>query len=162
MAGFFRLRPVTLRTLGGLSRRRQSLCVGFPVSSERAKACLPGRNPSPRGSCKGCRLQPATRLIPPAPLRMAEETLVFFRNIEFLPFFVELPCRVGCPGIGEVWIHFVLQTEKDRKTNSFSRFCGLYSLYLFFVTPAEHILPPTVWITRQPLDKPQLPNNIQT
>ena len=130
-AGDPRLQPFKLRALGDPSRRRQGLYVYVPASSAGANARLPVRKPPPRGSCKGCRLRPAIRLLPPAPLLVAGETMNFLFVIDFIPFIGWLPYRGGCPSIEEAFI--CLFADRKRPQNqSFSRFCGLYQPDIHF------------------------------
>lgn len=79
LAGENRLQPDRLQALGDLSRRRQGLYVYVPASSAGANAHLPGRNPPPRGSCKG-----VFGLCPPVPLLVAGGTLTFLNIIPTL------------------------------------------------------------------------------
>lgn len=132
LAGENRLQPDRLQALGDLSRRRQGLYVYVPASSaggqrppagsETAATAVPGQS---------CRLRPAIRLLPPAPLLVAGETMNFLFVIDFIPFIGWLPYRGGCPSIEEAFI--CLFADRKRPQNqSFSRFCGLYQPDIHF------------------------------
>ncbi len=133
LAGRNRLQPDRLRALDDPSRRRQGLYVYVPASSAGANARLPVRKPPPRGSCKGCRTMSAIRLLSPVPLLMAGGAMNSRDSIRFLPFFVWLPYRGGCPSIEEAFI--CLFADRKRPQNqSLSRFCGLKACIHFIIS----------------------------